>query len=140
MTVRTWISVGIFIAGFTLGCGVVRFAWQAERLETAQIQAKQLTELNAKLKELNDEKDSALSERDSALADLRLRDRDNARLSERLRNATAVSDHPIGTCQRHLAECQGLLAEGAGLVAEGGEMVGRLDADRTAVRRLTQPR
>ena len=140
ISVRTWIVIGAFALGGAVGGGVVRYAWQAADLAASREQTKQLEAMNAKLKELNDAKDQALSERDSALADLRVRNLDNARLSERLRKSTsAVSDHPIGTCQRHLAECRGLLSEGAQLVAEGGELVGKFDADRTAVRRLTQP-
>ena len=142
ISVRTLIVIGAFALGGAVGGGVVRYAWQAADLAAAKERAEQMANLADQLRKMNDEKDQALSERDSALADLRLRDRDNARLSERLRkqSASAVSDAPSGTCQRHLAECRGLLSEGAGLLAEGGEMVGRLDADRTAVRKLTQPR
>ena len=131
---RTIAVIVAFCAGLAVGGGAVRYAWQSERLKTAQAQAKQL-------KELNEAKDEAISARDTALADLHNRNRDNAVLVERLRKQSSpVSDHPIGTCQRHLSECRDLLAEGAGLLAEGGDMVGRLDADRTAVRRLTQPK
>ena len=138
MNLRALPLVLAALAGFALGAGCVRYAWQAERLATAKAQAAEVAALNAKLKEMNDAKDQALSARDSALADLGRRDLDNARLVERLRRASppAVSNSTLGTCQRHLAECRGLLAEGAGILAEGGELVGRLDADRTAVRRL----
>ena len=128
------------LAGVALGAGCVRYAWQAERLATAKAQAAEVAALNAQLKKLNEVKDEALSARDSALADLDRRDLDNARLVERLRKsaAPAVSNDSVGTCQRHLAECRGLLAEGAQLASEGDAMVGRLDADRTAVRRLVR--
>ena len=142
ISVRTWIVIGAFALGGAVGGGVVRYAWQAADLAAAKEQAEQMANLADQLRKMNDEKDQALSERDSALADLRVRNLDNARLSERLRKqtASAVPNTPSGTCQRHLAECRDLLAEGAGLLAEGSELVGKFDADRTAVRKLTQPR
>ena len=134
ISIRTIAVIVAFCAGLAVGGGAVRYAWQSERLKTSQAQAKQL-------KELNEAKDEAISARDTALADLHNRNRDNAVLVERLRKQSSpVSDHPIGTCQRHLSECRDLLAEGAGLLNEGGELVGKLNADRTAVRRLTQHR
>ena len=138
MNLRALSLVLALLAGFALGAGCVRYAWQAERLATAKAQAAEVASLNAQLKKLNEVKDEALSARDSALADLGRRDSDNARLLERLRKsaAPAVPNDTIGACERHLRECRGLLAEGAALASEGDSMVGRLDADRTAVRRL----
>lgn len=138
MNLKALSLVLALLVGFALGAGCVRYAWQAERLETAQAQAAEVSALNSKLRKLDEVKNAAIDARDSALADLSRRDSDNTRLVERLRKsaAPAVPNDTLGSCQRHLAECRGLLAEGAGILAEGDAMVGRLDADRTAVRRL----
>ena len=40
------------------------------------------------------------------------------------------------SCQRQVGECVRLLSEGAGLLEEGSGLVGGLNADRTAVRKL----
>ena len=101
ISVRTWIVIGAFALGGAVGGGVVRYAWQAADLAAAKEQAEQMANLADQLRKMNDEKDQALSERDSALADLRVRNLDNARLSERLRkqSASAVPNTPSGTCQ-----------------------------------------
>lgn len=143
MNAGTWIKVGIFVAGCAVGAFVVRHQWQAERLELAQEAAKTAQATAAKIKELNNEKDAALSARDSALARANRLARDNRGYVERLRNAASASAMPDGAggaCQRRLSECQGLLAEGAGLAQEGSDMVGRLAADRAAVERLVKDR
>lgn len=139
------VPAALVAVGFAAGAGCVRYAWQSERLDQARAQLQASDALMARVKELENEKDTALSERDVALARARSANADAHRLSERLRvaakqSAGAVSAGACGACERHLAECRDLLAEGAGLLAEGGELVGRLDADRAAVRKLTQPR
>lgn len=62
---------------------------------------------------------------------------------ERLRVAAArrgsVSGNNAGackSCERQIGECVRLLSEGAGLLEEGSGLVGGLNADRTAVRKL----
>ena len=136
------VPAALVAVGFAAGAGCVRYAWQAADLAAAKEQAEQMANLADQLRKMNEEKDAAITERDSAMDALRVRDRDNAVLADKLRkqSTSAVPNAPSGTCQRHLAECRGLLSEGAQLVAEGSGLVGRLDADRAAVRKLTQPR
>lgn len=61
---------------------------------------------------------------------------------ERLRVAagsSGMSGTGTGTCkscQRQVGDCLRLLSEGAGLLEEGSGLVGGLNADRTAVRKL----
>jgi hypothetical protein len=122
-----------FVLGTACGAGIVRHSWQAEQLKTAQASVQ-------RLKELQNDKDQAIMERDALLADVDARARDNRALLERLRSAERgdLSDRPSGACERHLQQCRGLLREGAGLLVEGDAMVGKLNADRTAVRRLVR--
>lgn len=137
---KVFVLAGVFALGVSVGAGVVRYAWQCAELASAR-EATARAEANVKkLKELQDEKDAALSERDNALDRARIVDADNQRLSERLRQSAraAMSNSTSSACRRHLAECRELLAEGASLATEGGEMVGKLAADRAAVRRLTK--
>lgn len=62
---------------------------------------------------------------------------------ERLRVAASLSSRvPTGdsgsgkSCERQIGECVRLLSEGAGLLEEGSGLVGGLNADRAAVRKL----
>jgi hypothetical protein len=129
-----WVYLlGAFVLGTACGAGVVRHSWQAEQLKTAQASVQ-------RLKELQNDKDQAIMERDALLADADARARDNRALLERLRSAERgnLSDSPGVTCERHLRECRGLLREGAELVTAGDAMVGKLNADRAAVRRLVR--
>lgn len=64
---------------------------------------------------------------------------------ERLRVAAArrgsVSGNNAGackSCERQISECVRLLAEGAGLVETGGGLLRNLNADRSALKQLTQ--
>ena len=129
-----WVYLlGAFILGTACGAGVVRHSWQAEQLRTAQASVQ-------RLKELQHDKDQAIAQRDALLADADARARDNRLLLERLRSAER-GDMPNGsggTCERHLRECRELLRTGAELVTEGDAMVGKLNADRAAVRRLVK--
>jgi hypothetical protein len=134
MIAARWVYLlAAFVLGTACGAGIVRHSWQAEQLRTAQASVQ-------RLKELQNDKDQAIMERDALLADADARARDNRALLERLRSAERgnMPNGSGGACERHLRECRGLLSEGAGLLNEGGELVGKLNADRAAVRRLVK--
>ena len=110
--------------------------------------ARKIAEAEDRLQRISKAKDDAFSQlaasrkQNSALAS------SNRNLTDRLRRSadaygervgmSASADNPCRAVERQLAESVRLHAEGAGLLAEAVELVGRLDADRTAARRINE--
>jgi hypothetical protein len=148
MPVITWVKVlpmlGCFLAGVMAGGGIVQYRWTVDKLERSEADAAANAAFAARLKEMQDAKDVAMVERDNALHDLSDMDAVNRGLLERVRRyaaehpAGAVPDNPAGACVRQLGQCKRHLAEGAEVVSECSRMVGSLNADRNAVRKIAK--
>ncbi len=64
-------------------------------------------------------------------------DIERLRLAASRRSGVPAGDSGSGkSCERQIGECVRLLSEGAGLLEEGSGLVGGLNADRAAVRKL----
>ena len=89
-----------------------------------------------RLAEATDAKQAEIDRLNDDLASMR-GDIERLRVAASRRGGVPADDSGSGkSCERQIGECVRLLSEGAGLLEEGSGLVGGLNADRAAVRKL----
>lgn len=136
--VKTLMILGMFVAGFAIGGGVVRYFWLQDQLQQEQEYKQQLQQALENAERQKEQ--SAIAE--SELLDKldALRNRYNASLSdiERMRGELSkpvrtVAKNSCKPCENRLAQCQGLLGEGIGLASEGAELSERIALKKDSI-------
>lgn len=145
-------AVALVGAGFAAGQKLGEIELEKEKAHHAEVLAQisadnaaRLSEAVARAKRVEREKDRALADLIVARKQNDVVARANRDLVGRLRDNAAAygagagaGDGACGAVERQLAESLRLHAEGAGLLAEAVELVGGLDADRTAARKINE--
>ena len=113
---------------------------KAEYASAAEVYQNELRAKERKNAELlaaaTDAKQAEIDRLNDTLSSVR-GDVERLRLAASRRGGVPADDSGSGkSCERQIGECVRLLSEGAGLLEEGSGLVGGLNADRAAVRKL----
>lgn len=129
---------GVFVSGLYYRAELANVrAEYASAAEAYQNSLRAEERKNAeRLAEATDAKQAEIDRLNVDLVSMR-GDIERLRLAASRRSGVPTDDSGSGkSCERQIGECVRLLSEGAGLLEEGSGLVGGLNADRAAVRKL----